>query len=57
VQSADLALMNIASEAMGAPVDVVMSLALTWGCQRLRETCPFELPAEAMGDAPAARWH
>ncbi len=48
VNSADIALMRIASEAMGAPFDVIMTMALTMGCQRLRETCPYDLPAEAM---------
>jgi len=56
VDPADLVLMQLASEALGAPVDVVMSLALSWGCQRLRDTCPYELPPEAMTSAPAPRW-
>ena len=48
INASDHALMMIAAEEFGAPIEVVMSLALTWGCQRLRDTCPHDLPPEAM---------
>lgn len=52
----DLELLRIASEVMGHEFEDTMSLAFAWGCQRLREACPFPLPVEAGGSALAASW-
>ena len=52
----DLELLRIASEVMGHDFEDTVSLALAWGCQRLRDACPFPLPPEAGGSAVAAPW-
>lgn len=45
----DLELLRIASKTMGHDLETTMSLAMAWGCQQLREACPYPLPASAGG--------
>lgn len=56
IDPADLELLAIASEASGMEFDMVLSLALSWGCERLRDACPFQLPPEALATAPRPLW-
>lgn len=48
----DMELLRIAADTMGHTMEETLSLALAWGCERLREACPFPLPVEAGGDLP-----
>lgn len=56
VDPQDLELLRLAALHTGADLEATMSLALAWGCQRLREACPFPLPREAGGGHPGAPW-
>lgn len=52
----DLELLRLAARESRTPVEFVASVALSWGCQKLREGAPRPLPPEAGGDAPGASW-